>query len=603
MTRKTGAESVRWDLTQLYPVGADKGGDKSYIENDSIAAEQQAEGLHSLYHGRVAELDAWELANALEELQTTQELVEKTLTFAYLNFASDTADPERGGLLRHAQEHATTVSLNLLFFDLEWVAVPDERADELLADPALEKWRHYLFSLRRFRPHLLSEPEEKILAEKELTGQSSWARLFTQVTDAIVVDLDGEEATLEVALSRLYVPDRDARQRAGRAITEALEPGLPTRTFILNTIVADHSIDDRLRDYEKWISARNLHNEIADETVQALQDAVMSREDIPIRWYRLKGRMLGLDDMNEHDRYAPLTTDDEEVSWDEARETVLDAYRSFSPLMADIASGFFSGRYIDAPPVPGKQGGAFSHPAVPSAHPYVLLNYTGHRRDVMTLAHELGHGVHQVLANRRGLLNAATPLTLAETASIFGETVTFGRVMANEHDPAKRLALLGGRIEDIIASVFRQIAMFRFEQAIHNTRRGLGELAPDAIGEAWLRSQRRLFGDSLEITEDYRMWWSYIPHFIHTPGYVYAYAFGNLLALAVYARYEAEGESFVPSYIELLSAGGSDTPDNLGRLVGVDLTAPDFWSAGLRVVDELVTEAEKLADAQGKSGG
>ena len=276
---------------------------------------------------------------------------------------------------------------------------------------------------------------------------------------------------------------------------------------------------------------------------------------------------------------------------------MLDAYRSFSPEMADIAAGFFDG-YIDAPPQPGKQGGAFAHPAVPSAHPYVLLNYTGRRRDVMTLAHELGHGVHQVLSNRLGLFNASTPLTLAETASIFGETITFGRIVSEERDPRARLALLGGRIEDIIASVFRQIAMNRFEARIHYRRRQQGELPPDAIGEQWLATQRIMFGDALTISDEYKSWWSYIPHFIHTPGYVYAYAFGNLLALAVYARYEKEGESFVPSYLQLLSAGGSDSPDALGHLVGVDLTDPDFWNAGLQVVDELVSEAEALAAAQ-----
>jgi oligoendopeptidase F len=262
--------------------------------------------------------------------------------------------------------------------------------------------------------------------------------------------------------------------------------------------------------------------------------------------------------------------------------------------MADIAAGFFDG-YIDAPALPGKQGGAFAHPAVPSAHPYVMLNYTGRRRDVMTLAHELGHGVHQVLANRLGLFNASTPLTLAETASIFGETVTFGRLLSEERDPRARLALIGGRIEDICASVFRQIAMNRFEDAVHNARREEGELSADRIADDWMRTQRDMFSDALTITDGYRSWWSYIPHFIHTPGYVYAYAFGNLLALAVYARYEKEGDSFVPSYLQLLAAGGSDSPDALGHLVGVDLADPGFWNAGLDVVDELVSEAEKLA--------
>jgi oligoendopeptidase F len=591
MTVVNGAEDVRWDLGRLY-----RGPDDPELHDDLLAAEQQAEGLRSRLHGRVAELDAAGLADAVEELQGIQEKVEKAQTFAFLNFATDTSDPPRGALLQHVEEHATSVATEILFFELEWAAVPDERAEELLADPALEKWRHFLRAVRRFRPHLLTEPEEKVVTEKGVTGRSAWVRLFTQVTDAITVDLDGETATLEEALSRLYLPDREARQRAGRAVTEALQPGLPVRTYILNTVMADHALDDRLRHYSSWIAARNLANEITDDTVDALITSVTSRYDIPARWYRLKGRLLGIDELNEHDRYAPLTPDEAQVSWDEARRTVLDAYRSFSPEMADIATGFFEG-YIDAPALPGKQGGAFAHPAVPSAHPYVLLNYTGRRRDVMTLAHELGHGIHQVLASKLGLFNASTPLTLAETASIFGETVTFGRLLAEEREPKARLALIGGRIEDIAASVFRQVAMNRFEDAVHNARRDEGELSPDRIGEHWIRTQRDMFGDSLTITDEYRSWWSYIPHFIHTPGYVYAYAFGNLLALAVYARYEKEGPSFVPSYLQLLASGGSETPDELGHLVGVDLADPGFWNAGLQVVDELVTEAESLAAA------
>ncbi|MBV9412827.1 MAG: M3 family oligoendopeptidase [Acidimicrobiia bacterium] len=586
-----GAEDVRWDLTHLY---GDPDGEE--VHDDLIAAEQMSEGLHSRLHGRVAELDGVGLADAVEELQAIQEHVEKAQTYAFLHFATDTSDPERGAFLQHVEEHATEVATKLLFFELEWAAVPDERAERLLADPALDEWRHFLNAVRRFRPHLLTEPEEKIVTEKAVTGRSAWVRLFTQVTDSISVDLDGDQTTLEQALAKLYLPDRAARQRAGSAVTAALQPGLPVRTYILNTILADHALDDRMRHYSSWIAARNLGNEISDETVQALVDAVTSRYDIPARWYRLKGRLLGIDQLNEHDRYAPLTPDEAEVSWEEARDTVLDAYRSFSPEMADIASGFFDG-FIDAPPQPGKQGGAFSHPAVPSAHPYVMLNYTGRRRDVMTLAHELGHGVHQVLANKLGLFNASTPLTLAETASIFGETVTFGRILSEESAPEARLALVGGRIEDIAASIFRQVAMNRFEDAVHNARRDEGELSSEVIADHWIRTQRDMFGDSLTITDEYRSWWSYIPHFIHTPGYVYAYAFGNLLALAVYARYEKEGSSFVPSYLKLLSSGGSDSPDELGRLVGVDLTDPGFWSAGLQVVDELVSEAESLAEA------
>lgn len=587
----TGAETVRWDLSALYASPDDPA-----LVADLTSALEDAKSFSQRLHGRIGTLSAAELASATDELEAINERIDRAGAFAYLRFATDTADPSRGALLQTVEERSTAIATELLFVELEWAAVPDERAAELLADPALAGWRHFLDAARRFRPHLLSEPEEKVLAEKTVTGRSAWSRLFTQVTDAISVELDGQTVPLEEALSRLHHPDRGMRQAAGQAVTRALEPGLAVRTYIFNTILADQSTDDRLRAFPTWISARNLSNEIDESTVEALVTSVTSRYDLPARWYRLKARLLGLDELTEHDRYAPLLPDEREIDWPEARRTVLDAYRSFSPQMADIAAGFFD-RYIDAPVVPGKQGGAFSHPAVPSAHPYVLLNFTARRRDVMTLAHELGHGVHQVLANGQGLFNAATPLTLAETASIFGETVTFARLLDDEHEPKARLALIASRIEDISASVFRQTAMNRFEDAVHNLRRTEGELSAERFGEEWLRTQREMFGDSARISDEYATWWSYIPHFIHTPGYVYAYAFGNLLALAIYARYEADGAAFVPSYLELLSAGGSDRPEALAALVGVDLTDPNFWNAGLTVIGDLVDEAEKLADS------
>ena len=587
----TGAETVRWDLSDLY---ADP--DDPALTGDLASALDDAKSFHERLHGRIGDLGPADLAAAIDDLQDINERMDRVGTYAYLRFATDTADPARGALLQTVEERSTAIATELLFFELEWAAVPDDQAAEVLNDAALARWRHFLDAARWFRPHLLTEPEEKVIAEKTVTGRSAWSRLFTQVTDAISVELDGDMIPLEEALSRLHHPDRDVRHAAGRAVTAALEPGLPVRTYIFNTILADHSIDDRLRSFDAWISSRNLSNEIEESTFEALVTSVTSRYDLPARWYRLKARLLGLDELTEHDRYAPLLPDEREIDWAEARQTVLDAYHSFSPEMAAIATGFFD-RYIDAPIAAGKQGGAFSHPAVPSAHPYVLLNFTARRRDVMTLAHELGHGVHQVLAGRQGLFNAATPLTLAETASIFGETVTFARLLDDEQEPRARLALLASRIEDICASVFRQTAMNRFEEAVHNVRRTEGELSTARIGEAWLGTQREMFGDSVRITDAYATWWSYIPHFIHTPGYVYAYAFGNLLALAIYARYETDGAAFVPSYLELLSAGGSDRPEALAALVGVDLTDPGFWNAGLAVIGDLVDEAEKLADA------
>jgi oligoendopeptidase F len=400
-----------------------------------------------------------------------------------------------------------------------------------------------------------------------------------------------------VALSRLMLPDRKTRREAAEAVTAALAPGLRTRAFVLNTLLMDKGVDDRLRRYPSWLAARNLANEASDESVRALIEAVRGRYEIARRWYRLKAKLLGIGRLADYDRMAAVTQDVATFSYAQARELVLDCYRSFSPELGAVAGRFFSERWIDAPVRPAKRGGAFCASAVPSAHPYVLLNYTARRRDVLTLAHELGHGVHFALAAQQGVFHQGTPLTLAETASVFGETIVFGRLLAEDTAPASRLALLAENLEDTIATVFRQVAMNRFEELAHTTRREQGELSVERIGELWAQSQEELLGDSVEITEGYRTWWSYIPHFINTPGYVYAYAYGQLLALAVYERYEQRGEEFVPQYLELLRAGGSRSPEELGRIVDVDLGDPRFWESGLDLVERQLQDAEAAAQA------
>ena len=400
-----------------------------------------------------------------------------------------------------------------------------------------------------------------------------------------------------MALSRLALPDREVRRTAAEAVTAALAPGLRTRAYVLNTLLADKSVDDRLRRYPNWLAARNLANEASDESVQALIEAVRGRYELARRWYRLKAGLLGIDRLADYDRMAAVTQDEVNFTYTQARELVLDCYGSFSPELGELAGRFFAERWIDAPVRPAKRGGAFCASAVPSAHPYVLLNYTARRRDVLTLAHELGHGVHFALAARQGIFHQGTPLTLAETASVFGETVVFGRLLAQDTTPQSRLALLAEHLEDIIATVFRQVAMNRFEELAHTGRREQGELSVERIGELWAQSQAELLGDSVEITDGYRTWWSYIPHFINTPGYVYAYAYGQLLALSVYERYEQQGADFVPHYLELLAAGGSRSPEELGEIVGVDLTDPGFWDAGLDLVERQLELAEAAAAA------
>jgi oligoendopeptidase F len=581
---------AEWDLAPLVDgQGADA------VETMLAQASQQASAVAERLAGRVAELDPEGLAKAMRELEAINELVGRAATYASLRFSTDTADPERGALLQRVEEGATEIQTKLLFFELEWAALEDERADELLQGEGLEFCRHYLRSSRRYRPHLLSEPEERILAEKSISSESSWARLFGELVAALRVPVDGEEATLDMALSRLLSSDREVRRASAEAVSSALEPGLRTRAFIYNTLVYDKSVEDRLRSYPHWLSGRNLDNEASDESVKALIEAVRGRYDIPQRWYRLKARLLGVERLADYDRSAPLSADEITVSYAESRQLVLDTYSSFSPEAGDLLRRFFDERWIDAPPRPHKRGGAFCSYAVPSLHPYVMLNFTARRRDILTMAHELGHGLHAALAQPQGVFHYSTPLTLAETASVFGETLVFGRLLDEARDPEQRLALLAERIDGAMATVFRQMAMNRFEHLVHTTRRSEGELAADQICDLWVQSQSELFGDSVELTEGYRMWWSYVPHFINTPGYVYAYAYGQLLALSIYGRYRQEGDEFVPRYLELLSAGGSRSPEELTGMVGIDLGDPGFWDAGLALVEEQLAEAEELA--------
>jgi oligoendopeptidase F len=538
----------------------------------------------------------------MHELADLQDLIGRAGSYVMLSFSENTADPRRGALLQRMQEKATAIETRLLFFDLEWAAVDDARADELLATDGLDFARHHLRTARRYRPHLLSEPEEKILAEKQLTGRGAWTRLFEEQASSIEVDLGegGQPVSLEVALSRLFDPDREVRRHAADRVTAALQPGLRVRGYVLNTLLADKMVDDRLRRYPHWLASRNLANEASDESVQALVDAVRSRYELPRRWYRLKARLLGIDRLADYDRMAAVTQEGERVDWPRARDLVMESYEAFSPELGTIVRRFFDEAWIDAPVRPAKRGGAFCAYTVPSVHPYVLLNYTHQRRDVLTLAHELGHGVHAALAGRQGVFHMATPLTMAETASVFGESLVFGRLLEQAATPESRLALLAESIEGSIATVFRQIAMNRFEHLAHTERRQRGELSVDRIGELWAESQEEMLGDAVEVTEGYRAWWSYVPHFISTPGYVYAYAYGQLLALAVYGRYEEEGEAFVPSYLELLSAGGSRGPEELGRIVGVDLADPGFWDTGLSLVERQLEAAEAAAREAGR---
>ncbi|HNB96311.1 MAG TPA: M3 family oligoendopeptidase [Microthrixaceae bacterium] len=586
------AADVAWDLEPLL--------DGHSVDDLLDRAEGVADQLANL-RGTIAEMTAGALADAMHLSAELEDLQGRAGYYAMLRFSEDTQDPERGAEMMKVQERGTAIAAKLVFLELEWAALPDERVDELLADPVLDFCAHHLRSARRYRDHLLSEPEEVLLTEKSTSGAAAWVRLFDELTSAITVELP-EQGTvgLEQGLSLLQHPDRAVRQQAAAAVTAGLEPGLRTRAFVFNTLLLDKSTDDRLRSYPSWVSSRNLSNEATDDSVQALVDAVVSRYDIAQRWYRLKAQVLGLDRLADYDRMASVAEDESEIGWAEATALVHDAYASFSPELAGIVQRFYDGGWIDAPVRPAKRPGAFCAYTVPSHHPYLLLNWTSRNRDVLTLAHELGHGLHAYLSRGQGTFHQSTPLTLAETASVFGETVTNNALLARIDDPNERFALLAATLEDSIATVFRQVAMNRFEDAVHTARREEGELSVERFGELWATTQEAMVGDSVEITDGYRTWWSYIPHFIGTPGYVYAYAYGQLLALSVYARYQEQGASFVPSYLELLSAGGSMEPAALGRIVGCDLEDPGFWDAGLAIVDGQLRAAEDAARAAGR---
>jgi oligoendopeptidase F len=608
-TTETDAElqAAAWDLE---PLVAGEG--KEGVERRMAEARERSAAFAAAHAGRLAELDGSSLVAAMHELAEIQELAARAGYYATLRFSTDTADPATGALMQWVQEQETQIQTQLLFFELEWAALPDERAEELLAADGLDFARHHLRNVRRYREHLLSEPEERIITEKALTGSNAWTRLFEELTSVIEVELpadrdggDGDRdgsrrVPLDVALSSLQDSDRELRSTSAQAVTEALAPGLRTRAYLFNTLLADKATEDRLRRYPHWLAARNLANEASDESVQALIDAVRRRYEIPRRWYRLKARLLGLDRLADFDRIASVSEDEVTFPYAQAREIVLDCYSSFSPELGSLARRFFDEHRIDAPVRPAKRGGAFCAGTVPSEFPYVLLNYTSKRRDVLTLAHELGHGVHFALAARQGIFQQHTPLTLAETASVFGETIVFGKLLEQDSSPASRLALLAENLEDTIATVFRQVAMNRFEHLVHTNRREHGELSVDRFGELWAESQSELFGDAVEITEGYRTWWSYIPHFIGSPGYVYAYAYGQLLALSVYERYEQQGAEMVPRYLEMLAAGGSKAPEEIAQIVGIDLADPGFWDAGLDLVERQLSAAEQAAEQSGR---
>lgn len=583
-------KNVIWDLSHLY-----NGIDDNKIEEDIGKLKKEVSTFSSDYKGKIKDITVSNLLEAVVRFETIEQSAGKLGTFAFLNYATQSHNASAGAFMQRIHEMCSLLGRDLIFFSLEWAKLNNRRAEELLKSPEVEKYKHYLEVVRKYKPHQLSEIEEKLLAEISPVGVSSWNRLFDSIFSQM--KFGPKKRSEEEVLADLYNPDRSVRKTASKEFTSGLKENLHIFTHIFNTVIADHMISDRLRNYPEWISSRNLSNEVDDGTVETLVSAVQNRYDIPNRYYHLKKKLLGQKELFDYDRYAPLTISENKVyTWGECKKIILSSFSEFSHEISDISSRFFEENWIHAPVLEGKRGGAFAHPATPDVHPYLMVNYTGNNRDIQTVAHELGHGVHQFLAGReQGFINSNTPLTTAETASVFGEMLVFQSLLARATDKNEKLSLLCNKLESIFATVFRQISMNRFEHLIHKDRRDTGELSIERFSQLWVETQGEMFGDSITLTENYEIWWSYIPHFLHSPGYVYAYAFGELLVLSLYKKYRDEGKGFVKKYITLLSSGGKESPDKLLEMFNIDLKDPDFWNEGLSIIDEMLNEAETLA--------
>jgi oligoendopeptidase F len=584
-----------WDLSHLYP-----GLDSEAFKADLAKAEAECKAIAEAYRGKLEGLARGEnaaqaLTDPVKRYEAVEDLLGRLMSYAGLVYSGDTTDPARAKFYGDTQERLTAASSDLLFFGLELNRIEDALIDSAMAQDPLAHYRPWIEDLRKDKPFQLDDKLEQLFLEKSVTGRSAWNRLFDETIASLRFTVRGEDLPIEPTLNKLQDPDETVRKDASDALAKTFKAHLRTFTLITNTLAKDKEISDRWRGFEDVADARHLANRVEREVVEAMVSAV--REAYPRlshRYYSLKARWFGKDQLNHWDRNAPLPkVEQRTIAWDEARDMVLTAYADFSPRMADIARRFFDEGWIDAPTRPGKAPGAFAHPTVPSAHPYVLLNYQGKPRDVMTLAHELGHGVHQVLAAPNGALMAPTPLTLAETASVFGEMLTFRRLLDQTRDPVQRKAMLAAKVEDMINTVVRQIAFYSFERKVHLERKN-GELTSDKLCELWMSVQDESLGPAIRLGPGYETFWTYIPHFIHSPFYVYAYAFGDCLVNSLYGVYERANEGFVGRYFALLSAGGTKHYSELLAPFGLDARDPSFWQIGLGMIEGLIVELEGM---------
>ncbi|MBO0663062.1 M3 family oligoendopeptidase [Jiella sp. MQZ9-1] len=583
-----------WNLADLYPAM-----DSPELSRDLDKARADATSFQDRWRGRLADeasAGQGQLAEAITAYESLEELLGRIISYAGLVYSGDTSDPTRAKFYGDIQSDVTDIASKLLFFTLELNRIDDAVIDAAMdRDPALAHYRPWLVDLRKDKPYQLEDRVEELFHDKSVTGAGAWNRLFDETLTSLRFTVDGEDMALEAALNMLQDPEPEKRRKAANALANVFSANLRVFTLITNTLAKDKEISDRWRGFSDVADSRHLANRVEREVVDALTEAVAEAYPrISHRYYAMKAKWLGVDQLEYWDRNAPLPdAKRRDIPWDEARSTVLSAYSGFAPEMAEIAERFFDNSWIDAAIRPGKAPGAFAHPTVPSAHPYVLLNYMGKPRDVMTLAHELGHGVHQVLAGRQGALMAPTPLTLAETASVFGEMLTFRSLLDQAKTDAERKTLLASKVEDMINTVVRQIAFYQFERRLHTERRA-GELTAERIGEIWLEVQGKSLGPAIRLGDGYETYWTYVPHFIHTPFYVYAYAFGDCLVNSLYAVYRTSEAGFQEKYFAMLKAGGTKHHSQLLAPFGLDASDPAFWSKGLAMISRFIDELEAM---------
>ncbi|MDY0872790.1 M3 family oligoendopeptidase [Dongia rigui] len=581
-----------WNLGDLYASPADP-----TIERDLQSLAALSGEFKRQFEGKLSALGGADLLKALLDFEKMQDLAGRVGSYAQLAYAGNMTDPELSRFQQNISERLNNISVETLFFTLELNKIDDAVLAKQLTHGPLQRYAPWLDSVRAFRPHQLSDEAERLLHEKSISGRQAWNRMFDETMADLRFDVDGKKLTSNEVLNLLTDRDGAKRKAAAMGLSKGLKDNQRIFALVTNTLAKDKEIEDKWRQFKRPVSSRNLANQVEDEVVDALVKAVkQSYPKLSHRYYKLKAKWMGVEALDFWDRNAPLPRDDDRlIPWNEATQSVLDAYHEFSPELAEVGKQFFDKNWIDAPSRPGKDPGAFAHPTVPSAHPYLLLNYHGRTRDVMTLAHELGHGVHQVLAGPQGALLADTPLTLAETASVFGEMLTFQSLLKRESDPAKRRILLAGKVEDMLNTVVRQIAMHNFETVLHDERRA-GEVMPERIAEIWLGTQREALGAGVKLPKDseYGVYWSYIPHFIHVPFYVYAYAFGDCLVNSLYAVYRNASGGFAEKYLDMLKAGGTKRHKELLAPFGLDAADPAFWSKGLGVVSGFIDELEAM---------